>query len=188
VDVDVTFKVAAKGVKNGGDGRQESLLGTKRDESFGAGRENGIQQRSLLEEQLPELGGNGEGDVEISAVWKHLIHLGHPSVHLDLGTHRAETALARSWNSAGLIGVIRAGKGGKAEAIRLSTVHDLPDVVGYDPCDQHWVKSKESLPVLLEDPLQCKRAITNCFHGLGIYQKSMDLEGLSITDGWERHG
>ena len=92
--------------------------------------------------------------MEVVAVWEHPIHVGHPVVHLHLGAHRTEAAFAGSGDATGFSWMVRASIGVEPEAVRLSTVHDLPDVVGDEPSDSYPIDGKELFPVVLEDFLQ----------------------------------
>ena len=83
----MAFQVAAECMENGGYRWQKSQLGTEGEQRLCAGGEDGIQQGPFLKEQLTELGRYGEGDVEIGAIRKELIHPGGPPVHLDFGAY-----------------------------------------------------------------------------------------------------
>ena len=100
----------------------------------------------------------------IGAVWKHSVHFRNPSVHLDFGAYRAESAFAGFWNVANLIRVIGAGKCEKAEAVRLSAIDNFPNIVSHIPCDQHRAGGKEGGPVFLENLFESERAFGDSFH------------------------
>ena len=70
---------------------------------------------------------------------------------MNLGTDRAKTAFAESWNAASLLWVIGVGKRGVAETFWFSAVHDLPDIIRHEPFNLLPMDSKKRIPVFLND-------------------------------------
>jgi hypothetical protein len=66
---------------------EESLLLAEGEEGFRTGGKDGVQQCTFLEKQLPELCQNRKGDMEVGTIWKHVVHIRHPLVHMDLGAN-----------------------------------------------------------------------------------------------------
>ena len=69
-----------------------------------------------------------------------------------------------SGNVGDLIRMIGTGKGSITKTIRLSTIHDLPNVVGGGKGDVRAVARYEPFPVFLENPLERKMAFSDGFH------------------------
>ena len=105
-------------------------------QSFRAGGKNCVQQCTFLEKQGSELRWNRKGDMEVRTVWKQVVHVCYPFVHLDFRTNRTETAFTGMRDVAYLRRMSGAGERGKSEASGLPAIHHFPDVVGYIPGDQ----------------------------------------------------
>ena len=94
--------------------------------------------------------------------------------------------------------MIGTGKGSITKTIRLSTIHDLPNVIGGGKGDVRAVARYEPFPILLENPLERKMAFSDSFHDelnftsvpddatncpvrgiMFMYRKNKNSEGLS---------
>ena len=73
-----------------------------------------------------------------------------------------------SGDAASFAWVIRTSVGVEPEAVRLSAIHDRPDIVGDEPSDSYPIDGKELFPVVLKDFVECEPVSGECLHGLGL--------------------
>ena len=164
MNMDMTLKITAKSMKDRRYRWEKSLLFAEGYESLSTGGKNGIKQFPFLKKQCPKLRWNRKRDMEVRAVWKKLVHVRHPLIDLNFGADRAKTAFTRVRNVAYFSRMDGASKRGEAETIRLTAVHDLPNVVDHIPSHYRLMNGKEGVPVFLEDMLKGEGSLLDSFH------------------------
>ncbi|MEO5369624.1 MAG: hypothetical protein H7833_06055 [Magnetococcus sp. DMHC-1] len=169
MDVGMPFQIVARGMEDSRHRRKKSLLFAEGYEGFQASSKNSVQKLALLKQQRHELGRNRKGDKEIGAIRKHLVHVGNPFVHWDLGADRTETAFAESENVAQSPKVVGTGGRGVAK-IRLPAVHDHPNIISSVPSDQRVVDGKKGISVFQKELFDLEPPSVDGIHdGPGLY-------------------
>ena len=164
MNVDMAFQITAEGVEDGGYCRKEPSFLAERYECFYACRKDGIEQNTFFKEECPKLGWHRESDVIVRAIWEQPVHVCYPSIDLDFGANRTETAFAGSGNMAYFFGMVGTDIGGVTKAFWLPAIHDFPNIVGYMNGNQMFVDREEGLPVILKNLLESKAVLVNDFH------------------------